>query len=118
MPEWSACVPDHQRSSYNLWCAGTVAIVSAGTSDELVAEECRATADAMGCYCFRLADVSVDGLHRILQNMSGLHTHSIFVALPASGFCLLCLGVLNDHSMHAEGTFTCCIVHALQSACT
>lgn len=53
-------------------CAGTVAIVSAGTSDELVAEECRATADIMGCYCFRLADVSVDGLHRILQNMSGL----------------------------------------------
>ena len=52
-------------------CAGTVAIISAGTSDEHVAEECRATADVMGCYCFRLADVSVDGLHRILHNLPG-----------------------------------------------
>ena len=34
-------------------CAGTVAIISAGTSDEHIAEECRATADVMGCYCFR-----------------------------------------------------------------
>jgi NCAIR mutase (PurE)-related protein len=51
--------------------AGTVAIISAGTADELVAEECRATADVMGCYCFRLADVSVDGLHRILHNLPG-----------------------------------------------
>jgi NCAIR mutase (PurE)-related protein len=63
------------------WAAGTVAVVSAGTSDELVAEECRATADMMGCYCFRLADVSVDGLHRILQNMSGQgpcsHLHQV-----------------------------------------
>lgn len=51
--------------------AGTVAVISAGTSDEHVAEECRATADMMGCYCFRLADVSVDGLHRILHNLPG-----------------------------------------------
>ena len=48
-----------------------MAIISAGTSDEHVAEECRATADAMGCYSFRLADVSVDGLHRILHNLPG-----------------------------------------------
>ena len=54
-----------------LSCTGTVAIISAGTSDEHVAEECRATADVMGCYCFRLADVSVDGLHRILHNLPG-----------------------------------------------
>ncbi len=51
--------------------AGTVAIISAGTADEQVAEESRATADMMGCYCFRLADVSVDGLHRILHNLPG-----------------------------------------------
>ena len=58
-----------RQSSFHL--AGTVAIISAGTSDEHVAEECRATADVMGCYCFRLADVSVDGLHRILHNLPG-----------------------------------------------
>lgn len=48
-----------------------MAIISAGTSEEPVAEECRATADAMGCYSFRLADVSVEGLHRILHNLPG-----------------------------------------------
>ena len=36
-------------------CAGTVAVLSAGTADEGVAEECRAVADYMGCYSFRQA---------------------------------------------------------------
>ena len=62
--------------------AGTVAIISAGTADELVAEECRATADVMGCYCFRLADVSVDGLHRILHNLPGKRAQACPVHTP------------------------------------
>lgn len=52
--------------------AGTVAVLSAGTADEGVAEECRLIADFMGCYTFRLPDVSVDGLHRVLHNLPGL----------------------------------------------
>ena len=48
-----------------------MAVVSGGTADEAVAEECRAVADAMGCYCYRVSDVSVDGLHRILHNLPG-----------------------------------------------
>ena len=52
--------------------AGTVAVLSAGTADESVAEECRVIADFMGCYTFKLPDVSVDGLHRILHNLPGL----------------------------------------------
>ena len=51
---------------------GTVALISAGTADNGVAEECRVIADAMGCYCFRLSDVSVDGLHRVLQNIDAV----------------------------------------------
>lgn len=63
------CVPWLTRS----WCAaGTVAVLSAGTADESVAEECRVIADYMGCYTFKLPDVSVDGLHRILHNLPGL----------------------------------------------
>lgn len=55
------------------WCAaGTVAVLSAGTADESVAEECRVIADYMGCYTFKLPDVSVDGLHRVLHNLPGL----------------------------------------------
>ncbi len=61
----------HMANSSMVSSTGTVAIISSGTSDELVAEECRATADLMGCYCFRLSDVSVDGLHRILHNLPG-----------------------------------------------
>ena len=75
-----------------LSCAGTVAIISAGTSDEHVAEECRATADVMGCYCFRLADVSVDGLHRILHNLPGqLHVSCTSQAAETP----------NDESQHS-----------------
>ena len=46
--------------------------LDAGTADNSVAEECRVIADAMGCYCFRLSDVSVDGLHRVLQNIDAV----------------------------------------------
>lgn len=34
--------------------AGTVAVLTAGTGDAFVAEECRRTAELMGCYTFRL----------------------------------------------------------------
>ena len=38
----------------------------------------------MGCYCFRLADVSVDGLHRILHNLPGqLHIFCMSQAAPS-----------------------------------
>lgn len=70
--------------------AGTVAVLSAGTADEAVAEECRLTADVMGCYCFRIPDLSVDGLHRILHNLPAVRAADVVVvvvgtdgALPA-----------------------------------
>ncbi|EIE25089.1 hypothetical protein COCSUDRAFT_35637 [Coccomyxa subellipsoidea C-169] len=63
---------------------GTVAIISSGTSDELVAEECRATADLMGCYCFRLSDVSVDGLHRILHNLPAVRAADVVVVISGT----------------------------------
>ena len=58
--------------------AGTVAVLSAGTADERVAEECRVIADYMGCYTFKLPDVSVDGLHRVLHNLPGMQLDSIW----------------------------------------
>ena len=74
-----ATLPDQAHAPA---CTGTVAVISAGTADEAVAEECRATADAMGCYCFRLPDVSVDGLHRILHNLPGGGALPPFCCLP------------------------------------
>lgn len=36
------------------WVSGAVAVLTAGTGDAAVAEECRRTAELMGCYVFRL----------------------------------------------------------------
>ena len=69
LQHWSVVwLPNHHDGHV---AAGTVAVVSAGTADQGVAEECKAVADFLGCYSFRLPDVSVDGLHRILHNLPG-----------------------------------------------
>jgi pyridinium-3,5-biscarboxylic acid mononucleotide synthase len=47
--------------------AGTIAIISAGTSDIPVAEEAAITATAMGNRVARVYDVGVAGIHRLIQ---------------------------------------------------
>ncbi len=47
--------------------AGSVAVLSAGTSDGPVAEEARVTADAMGAEVTAFHDCGVAGLHRLLS---------------------------------------------------
>ena len=51
---------------------GTIAVVSAGTSDIPVAEESVITAEAMGNDVERLYDVGVAGIHRLLANRGTL----------------------------------------------
>jgi len=51
---------------------GTIAVVSAGTSDIPVAEEAVATAELMGNDVERLYDVGVAGIHRLLANRGAL----------------------------------------------
>jgi NCAIR mutase (PurE)-related protein len=51
---------------------GTVAVVSAGTSDLPVADEAAATAEAFGLSVERITDVGVAGLHRILERLPTL----------------------------------------------
>jgi len=51
---------------------GTVAVVSAGTSDIPVAEEAVATAELMGNKVERFYDVGVAGIHRLLANREAL----------------------------------------------
>lgn len=63
---------------------GTVAVLSAGTADESVAEECRVIADYMGCYTFKLPDVSVDGLHRILHNLPAVRAADVIVVVSGT----------------------------------
>jgi pyridinium-3,5-biscarboxylic acid mononucleotide synthase len=51
---------------------GTIAVVSAGTSDIPVAEEAVATAEAMGNLVTHFYDVGVAGLHRLLAHRAEL----------------------------------------------
>jgi len=51
---------------------GTIAVVSAGTSDIPVAEEAVVTAEVMGNDVEHLYDVGVAGIHRLLANRSTL----------------------------------------------
>jgi NCAIR mutase (PurE)-related protein len=48
-------------------CKGTIAIISAGTSDIPVAEEARVTAEALGNKAVMLNDVGVAGIHRLVS---------------------------------------------------
>ena len=63
-----------------------VAIVTAGTSDLPVADECRATLGAYGIGTSLLADVGVAGLHRLLGSLDALDgAEAVVVAAGMEG---------------------------------
>jgi NCAIR mutase (PurE)-related protein len=76
--------------------AGTVLVVTAGTSDLAVADEAAFTADALGLKVERLTDVGVAGVHRLLANREALEAADCVIvvagmegALPSlvAGLC-------------------------------
>ena len=60
---------------------GTIAIVTAGTSDIPVAEEAALTAEAMGNRLLKLFDVGVAGIHRILSRREILQSAKVVVCV-------------------------------------
>ena len=60
---------------------GTVAIVSAGTSDLPVAEEAAVTADLMGNHIERVYDVGVAGIHRVLSEHARLSAARVIIVV-------------------------------------
>lgn len=62
-------------------CAGTIAIVSAGTSDQPVAEEARVTAEIMDQRTEALYDVGVAGIHRLLAHAAVLSAANVAVVV-------------------------------------
>ncbi len=60
---------------------GRIAIVSAGTSDQKVAEEAAITADVMGNEVERIYDVGVAGLHRILNARNRLGQARVIICV-------------------------------------
>ena len=79
----------HQEAGALVWeCGpveeqgrGTIAVVSAGTSDIPVAEEARITAELMGSPVDTLYDVGVAGLHRILSASRKFRGVTVFVVV-------------------------------------
>ena len=61
--------------------AGTIAILSAGTSDLPVAEEAAVTAEAMGNRVLRIHDVGVAGLHRLLARVEDFREANVLIVV-------------------------------------
>ena len=61
--------------------AGSVAVVSAGTSDLAVCEEAALTAEALGSRVQRVYDAGVAGLHRLLAELDTLNRARCIVAV-------------------------------------
>lgn len=60
---------------------GTVAMITAGTADPRVVEECRLMLQAMGCYSFKLAESGVMGMHRIVQNLDAVRAADVVLVV-------------------------------------
>ncbi len=60
---------------------GTIAILSAGTSDFPVAEEAAVTAEAMGNRVLRIHDVGVAGLHRLLARTEDFREANVLIVV-------------------------------------
>ena len=61
--------------------SGTIAVISAGTSDEPVAEEARVTAEIMDQRTETLYDVGVAGIHRLLAHSELLQRANVCVVV-------------------------------------
>jgi NCAIR mutase (PurE)-related protein len=71
----------HQVAPVPVTGKGTVLVVSAGTSDQAVAEEAALTAELAGNAVARLYDVGVAGIHRVLESRGRLAEARVLVVV-------------------------------------
>ena len=82
-----------------------VAVVSAGTADQPVAEEAALTAESLGCTVDRHADVGVAGLHRLLAKRSQIEkARAIVVVAGMEGALASVMGGLSRRPVIAVPT--------------
>lgn len=62
-------------------CRGRIVVLSAGTSDEMVAEEAALTAEALANPVDRLLDVGVAGIHRLLGQRQLLEEATVLIVV-------------------------------------
>lgn len=60
---------------------GTVALITAGTANKHVVEECRVMLQATGCYCFKLPDAGVMGMHRVVENLEAVRAVDVVICI-------------------------------------
>ncbi|KXA91057.1 1-(5-phosphoribosyl)-5-amino-4-imidazole-carboxylate carboxylase [candidate division MSBL1 archaeon SCGC-AAA259A05] len=60
---------------------GVISVVTGGTSDEKVAEECAVSAEIMGNEVRRIYDVGMAGVHRIFSNLDKIRESSVVVVI-------------------------------------
>lgn len=60
---------------------GTVAMITAGTANKHVVEECRVMLQATGCYCFKLPDAGVMGMHRVVENLEAVRAADVVICV-------------------------------------
>ena len=60
---------------------GTIAVVSAGTSDLAVAEEASVTAEIMGNHVERVNDVGVAGVHRLFSRLESIRAANVVIVV-------------------------------------
>jgi len=95
----------HRASSEVLPPAGEVAVVSAGTSDQGVAEEAAWTLTALGVPVRRVRDVGVAGLHRVLPHAALFRrVAALVVAAGMEGALPSVVGGLTDRPVIAVPT--------------
>lgn len=84
---------------------GTIAVVSAGTSDIPVAEEAAVTAEVMGNRVRRLYDVGVAGIHRLLDNVDVINQARVIIVVAGmEGALASVVGGLTDKPVVAVPT--------------
>jgi NCAIR mutase (PurE)-related protein len=71
----------HRPGSGILPAAAPVSVVSAGTSDQPVAEEAALTAEALGAPVRRIRDAGVAGIHRLLEHETSLREAAVLVVV-------------------------------------
>lgn len=84
---------------------GTVAVVSAGTSDQAVAEEAAETAAAFGNEVDRIYDVGVAGIHRLFARMERIREARVVIVVAGmEGALASVVGGLVDRPVIAVPT--------------
>ncbi len=84
---------------------GSVAVVSADTSDQAIAEEVRVLSDYMGAYCFGIRDVGAANLHGLLSNVESLRAADVVVVVSGTDCTLpsLIAGITQSPVVGARG---------------